>query len=280
MKWTRRSSDLPMIKSKTLIPMLRPGFSLVEVTLAIGIVGVAILSLVGILGSTFQQVDDIMQTNRALAGVTRLVAALDSPRSIIAHKASDTADVSANDEYLHNIASSFTPSLDPNPTAQPASNFDLVYRLMCNAKDNTAANAVWLYVYDRKIVVATSDFNGTTYALSGANPSVMEVATAKRNGDDFTAMGASSRNVVGAPMRVRLSLSKLLVGQRFRIGANGEPTADVFEPGMALPEDPNQYALAYLPVVAEFFPHDYSKPNDFKINSFSPLLVQNIVISR
>ena len=61
----------------------RPGFSLVEVTLAIGIVGVAILSLVGILGSTFQQVDDIMQTNRALSGVTRLIGALDNPRSIV-----------------------------------------------------------------------------------------------------------------------------------------------------------------------------------------------------
>ena len=49
---------------------------------------------------------------------------------------------------------------------------------------------------------------------------------------------------------------------------------------MALPDDPNEYALAYLPVVAEFFPHDYSKPDDFKNNSFTPLLVQNIVISR
>ena len=48
----------------------RPGFSLVEVTLAIGIVGVAILSLVGILGSTFQQVDDVLQTNRALTAAT------------------------------------------------------------------------------------------------------------------------------------------------------------------------------------------------------------------
>ncbi len=258
----------------------RPGFSLVEVTLAIGIVSVAILSLVGILGSTFQQVDDIMQTNKALAGVTRLVSALDSPRAIIAHKAADLSNVSDNDDYLQNVASLFTPPLDPSATTQPASNFDMVYRLMCRASDNNAQNAVWLYVYDRKIVTALSDFTGTTYALKGANPSVMEVATAKRNNDEFTAIGASSRNVVGTPMRVRLSLSKLLVGQRFRVGTNGEPTSEVFEPGKSLPDDPNEYALAYLPVVAEFFPHDYSKPDVFKNNSFTPLLVQNIVISR
>ena len=248
-------------------PSARRGFSLVEVTLAIGIVGVAILSLVGILGSTFQQVDDIMQTNRALSGVTRLVAALDNPRS--------------NSEYLHQASALFTPPLDPNATTQPASNFDLVYRLLCNAKDNSTANAVWLYVYERKVVSATSDFNGTAYALS-ANPSVMEVATAKRNGDNFTALGASARNVVGTPMRVRLSLSKLLNGQRFQINATtGEPDVTRFVPGTSsLPTDPNLYPLAYLPVVAEFFPHDYVDSAVFKDNSVTPLLVQNIVISR
>lgn len=258
----------------------RPGFSLVEVTLAIGIVSVAILSLVGILGSTFQQVDDIMQTNRALAGMTRLVAALDSPRTIIAHKPADIDNVSPNDDYLHNASSLFNPNLEP--PGQVASNFDMVYRMMCGARDNTAPNAVWLYVYDRKIVIATTDYNAVTntYSLKGANPSVMEVATAKRNNDEFTAIGASSRNVVGTPMRVRLSLSKLLVGQRFQIGSNGEPANVVFEPGMRLPEDPNEYALAYLPVVAEFFAHDYSSPDVFKNSSFTPLLVQNIVISR
>ena len=259
----------------------RPGFSLVEVTLAIGIVGVAILSLVGILGSTFQQVDDIMQTNRALSGVTRLVAALDNPRTIIVHQLVDTTGVTANNEYLHQASSLFTPALDPSPTTQPASSFDLVYRLLCRAKDNSSANAVWLYVYERKIVSATTDFNGTNYALS-ANPSVMEVATAKRNGDNFTALGASARNVVGTPMRVRLSLSKLLNGQRYQINATtGEPDVAKFVPGTTdLPVDPNQYPLAYLPVVAEFFPHDYVDAAVFKDNSVNPLLVQNIVISR
>ena len=263
-----------------LSPPARPGFSLVEVTLAIGIVGVAILSLVGILGSTFQQVDDIMQTNRALSGVTRLVAALDNPRSIIVHQSGDTNSVVTNAVYLHQASNLFTPALDPNPT-QPASNFDLVYRLLCQARDNSSANAVWLYVYERKVVSATSDFNGATYTLS-ANPSVMEVATAKVNGDNFTAIGASARNVVGTPMRVRLSLSKLLNGQRFLINnATGEPEATRFVPGVSsLPNDPNLYPLAYLPVVAEFFPHDYVDAAVFKANSVNPLLVQNIVISR
>ena len=253
----------------------RPGFSLVEVTLAIGIVGVAILSLVGILGSTFQQVDDIMQTNRALSGVTRLVAALDSPRSIIYHQSGDTTGLAANSQYIQQGIS----ALDPNPTTQPAPNFDIAYRLLSQAKNTDAA--VWLYVYERKVVTATSDFSGTTYALS-SNPSIMEVASADGNGKNFTAIGASARNVIGTPMRVRLTISKLLNGQRYQINATtGEPDAATFTPGSSdLPVAPSDYALAYLPVVAEFFPHDYTNFDVFKTRSDKPILVQNIIISR
>ena len=253
----------------------RRGFSLVEVTLAIGIVGVAVLSLVGILGSTFQQVDDIMQTNRALSGVTRLVAALDSPRSIIYHQSGDTTGLAANSQYIQQGIS----ALDPNPTTQPAPNFDIAYRLLSQAKNTDAA--VWLYVYERKVVTATSDFSGTTYALS-SNPSIMEVASADGNGKNFTAIGASARNVIGTPMRVRLTISKLLNGQRYQINATtGEPDAATFTPGSSdLPVAPSDYALAYLPVVAEFFPHDYTNFDVFKTRSDKPILVQNIIISR
>ena len=253
----------------------RPGFSLVEVTLAIGIVGVAVLSLVGILGSTFQQVDDIMQTNRALSGVTRLVAALDSPRSIIYHQSGDTTGLAANSQYIQQGIT----ALDPNPTTQPAPNFDIAYRLLSQAKNTDTA--VWLYVYERKVVTATSDFSGTTYALS-SNPSIMEVASADGNGKNFTAIGASARNVIGTPMRVRLTISKLLNGQRYQINATtGEPDAPTFTPGSSdLPVAPSDYALAYLPVVAEFFPHDYTTFDVFKTRSDKPILVQNIVISR
>ncbi len=258
-------------------PSSRPGFSLVEVTLAIGIVGIAIMSLVGILGSTFQQVDDIMQTNRALAGVTRLVGALENPRSIIYLTAA--ADTTAtNTTYLQQGIT----TLDPD-SANPASNFDIAYRLLAGAKDN-GATAVWLYVYERKVVLATSDAQvaggNIQYNLT-SNPSVMEVASCRGNNDNFSPLAAGTRNVVGSPMRVRLSLSKLLVGQRYMLDvATGEPNSARWATGIDLPVDPRRYALAYLPVVAEFFPHDYVDSAVFKVREESALLVQNIVISR
>jgi len=166
-----------------------------------------------------------------------------------------------------------------NPSA---SSFDIAYRLLQKARDN-GDNAVWLYVYERKIVASENDKTGdSAYALF-SNPSVIEVAYC--NGNNLSLDASSGRNIVGAPMRVRLSLSKLLVGQRATINATTlEPdTAKVpASPWSAspLPLQPKDYALAYLPVVAEFFPHDYSPYASFKTRTEEPLLVQNIVISR
>ncbi len=251
---------------------VRRGFSLVEVTLAIGIVGMAILSLVGILGSTFQQVDDIMQTNRAIAGVTRLVGALDNPRSIIYIDDSATAN---NTKYIHQAIG----TLDPTPTTMPASNFEIAYRFL--SKANNTKNAVWLYVYERKVLSGSDEVDasaGTTKYNINANPSVMEVAYSSSG--NFTPVQAAARNVVGVPMRVRISLSKLLIGQRYAVDAtNLEPTSATWTGSETLP-DVYLYPLAYLPVVVEFFPHDYADSSVFKSREETPILVQNIVISR
>ena len=256
---------------------VRPGFSLVEVTLAIGIVGVAILSLVGILGSTFQQVDEIMQTNRALSGVTRLIGALDNPRSIVYLDAAGEK-VPNNSKYLMDAGLALDGG---NPSV---SNFDIAYRLLQGARDN-GDNAVWLYVYERKIVSFDNDKTGPNdYALR-SNPSMIEVAYC--NGKNLSLDAFSGRNIIGTPMRVRLSLSKLLVGQRATINTTTfEPeTTKIAAPPWGtspIPALPKDYALAYLPIVAEFFSHDYSPYVSFKEKSKSetPLLVQNIVISR
>ncbi len=274
-------------------PSVRPGFSLVEVTLAIGIVGVAILSLVGILGSTFQQVDEIMQTNRALSGVTRLIGALDNPRSIV-YLDSTSEQTPQNTKYLLEAPGDDKGTgvdLTGSPSNPAASNFDIVYRLLQKARDN-GDNAVWLYVYERKIVAPDSDKTGATAFALFSNPSMMEVALC--SGKDLTVNAAFGRNIIGTPMRVRLSLSKLLVGQRTEIDTTGTPIP-TFEPkttkvpaapwaSSPLPLQPSDYALAYLPVVAEFFPHDYSPYSSptggFKTKTEAPLLVQNIVISR
>jgi Tfp pilus assembly protein PilV len=274
------------MKSVSTSSSTRRGFSLVEVTLAIGIVGMAILSLVGILGSTFQQVDDIMQTNRALAGVTRLIGALDNPRSIVYLTSTSydlTVPLPPPTVYVHQSAT-YKALVDPNPTTSPATNFDISYRLLKAA--DTSANGVWLYVYERKVLPTISEVDATkdpvTYNVA-SNPSVMEVAICDK--DSFTPDFAAKRNVVGTPMRVRLSISKLLIGQRCAIDATSLEPSNAAWTGTGTLPDSNLYALAYLPVVAEFFPHDYSEKTNGSNTGFSqreetPVLIQNIIISR
>ena len=271
------------MKSFTSDSSKRHGFSLVEVTLAIGIVGMAILSLVGILGSTFQQVDDIMQTNRALAGVTRLIGALDNPRSIV-YLNSTTGATNVNTVYIHQETTKYKPLVDPNPGTSPATNFDISYRLLKEAK--TSAKGVWLYVYERKVLPTTAETtvagDVVTYNVT-SNPSVMEVAICDK--DSFPVTFTSTRNVVGTPMRVRLTISKLLIGQRFNINPTSlEPDTTTWDPNTTSLPDSNLYALAYLPVVAEFFPHDYSEKDTadtgFGKREETPVLIQNIIISR
>ena len=259
-----------MMSSSVPAPVRRPGFTLVEVILAVGVIGIAFASLIGILTASFQQVDDIMQTNRALTAAQGLVTALDNPRSIL-------FDVTGT---TNNLATNYLPSA-PEVSSLPADapNFDLVYNLLKNA--DTAANGVWIYVYERKQVAPYNEvLPGSVVAYNmGANPVLIEVN--RLSNETFTPDIAIARNVVGVPMRVRLTLSRLLVGQRVTLDpATGEPTTAVYASG-SLPASVDNYALAYLPIVAEFFPVEYGEtPATFKASDQQPVLVQTIVINR
>jgi len=251
------SPDLPVAR--------RLGFTLVEVIIAVGVVGVAIASLIGILASTFQQVNDIMQTNAALTSAQGLVTALDNPR-IIFKDLTVSSGLSTN-----TTAASYLDNTADKP------NFNIVYDLLKNA--DTPANGVWVYVYERKQVISAGELVASGYTLNG-NPALVEVV--RMTSDNFTPDLAQARNVLGSPMRVRLTISKLLVGQRVTLDpTTGEPTTATYASG-SLPASVDNFALAYLPIVAEFYPHEYESATVFKAatNDQQPVLVQTIVINR
>lgn len=259
----------------------RPGFTLVEVILAVGVIGIAIASLVGILTSTFQQVDDVLQTNRALTAAQGLITGLDNPRSILR----DLAVNPSTGESLLNINSPnyYLPTAnDPDSAGKfdsatfDASNFEIAYRLLNQAKD--ADSAVWLFVYEAKAVFSEQE-SSTSGVSVNANPALTEVVW--MSDGTFPPNLAAARNVIGAPMRVRLTLSRLLVGQRVNLDTTtGEPTAATYVAGTELPADPNAYALAHLPLVAEFFPHDFTLPADYKAAEVQPILTQTLILNR
>lgn len=264
-----------MTPDAPLSPPRRRGFTLVEVILAVGVVGIAIASLIGILATTFQQVDDIMQTNRALTAAQGLVTGLDNPRSML-RELTVTSGLSRN-----NNANFYLPSRSGiDNTTGDAPNFDLAYNLLKGA--TSVDNAVWLYVYERKTVTAIAETvvssTSTNYNIN-ANPALVEVVSMAN--ETFPPDLSQARNVIGAPMRVRLTVSRLLVGQRVTLDtATGEPTTATWTAGSPLPASPDAYALAYLPVVAEFFPHDFTPPATFKAREETPVLTQTIIINR
>lgn len=259
----------------------RRGFTLVEVILAVGVIGIAIASLIGILASSFQQVDDIMQTNRALTAAQGLVTALDNPRSIL-RDLPVASGLSRNDAATNYLPSATIGGVAIDNAAGDGPNFDLVYNLL------RSGNPVWAYVYERRQVIAANEVTSTGGYNLNANPALVEVVIMAGSNDAFSPALGAARNVVGAPMRVRLTLSRLLVNQRVTLDtATGEPSTAVYTSG-ALPAPPSGgygadgYALAYLPIVAEFFPHEYEDPTVFKAATFErqPVLVQTIVINR
>lgn len=252
----------------------RSGFTLVEVILAVGVIGIAIASLVGILTTTFQQVDDVLRTNRALTAAQGLVTSLDNPRSILFNLTTTASGaISSN----NNTASYLANNLDPAGTSP---NFDITYNLLKNA--TTADSAVWLFVYERRVVPAilAATIVGTAEQYNvNANPSIIEVV--RMTNDTFDPILGQGRGVIGTPMRVRLTLSRLLVGQRVNLDpTTGEPTPALYSAGTALPASPDNYALAHLPIVAEFFAHDYTLPADYKNAEVQPILTQTIIINR
>jgi len=138
----------------------------------------------------------------------------------------------ANTRFLHQGNA----TIDPAPGGAP--NFDLAYRLLSQA--TTPANAVWLYVYDRRSVgpdrASRVSGGNETFDIT-SNPSSMEVAFVSDG--NFTPDMAAQRNVIGAPMRVRLTLSRLLVGQRTAVDVlTSEPAAARYALGAALPSTP------------------------------------------
>lgn len=265
-----------MISHFTL-PHRRAGFTLVEVILAVGVIGIAIASLVGILTTTFQQVDDVMRTNRALTAAQGLVTGLDNPRSILRNLTAPASGISVN-----NTAAFYLPSATGIDTAAgDAPNFDLAYNLLKNATN--ADTAVWLFVYERKLVVAAAEIQGSSATVPmynlNANPAITEVV--RMESEAFDPVLSQSRGLIGAPMRVRLTLSRLLVGQRVNLDpTSGEPTAAVYAAGAALPASADNYALAHLPIVAEFFAHDYTLPGVYKNAEVQPILTQTIILNR
>jgi type II secretory pathway pseudopilin PulG len=185
---------------KNHLPRHSPkAFSLVEVILAVGVLGIAILTLVGLVSASFLQVDNIVQTNRALSVISSVNAVLNNPEFIGGKKIKD-------------IDSTTAPK------------FNAIYNYVREAVNGTNKTLYYLTTVTNNAQTNTTGSSTLIYNPTGTN---------------LTRQQYTSLNGTGTVFRVTLSISKHLEGQRIELNAEGVPTEAIYSGGMLPPSAEN-----------------------------------------
>lgn len=225
----------------------RRGFSLVEVLLAVAVLGMAILTIVGLLNAAFESVSQNLRTSQALAVYSRLDGAFGNVREFITENGS--AVVSESD-------------------LKTKSSFDYVYEWV-NGKNGTSwDDALFVVCFSRRVNPDSDE----------AQQLVMQAIKA----DSATSLPAKdaldSLDFDGNVYLARIFVSRELEGQRVEMNSRGEVLARTHTQGGSLPSSPDSYALAYLPVTVEIYPYVVGRSEQSE--SQTPILTQMLVISR
>lgn len=226
----------------------RRGFSLIEVVLALGVVSASVLALIGILGSTFSSAREIALQHRAINAVTQLDGAFQSASGIL--------------------------DLPLGNPGDPA--FDRIYKALSDKGALDGNKFVDIFVYQRN-----DDRSPAVPVVYMPASGQFKIEEAK---SDSKHAGIDTSTVFR--MRVRLSL--LMTGKLYKLDTSTYEASPsiTWNPGTPLPKTSDEYALAYLPLSIEIFPHDFSEGTDPGPNTdvtkelVKPILTQTVVINR
>ena len=225
----------------------RRGFSLVEVLLAVAVLGMAILTIVGLLNAAFESVSSNLRTSQALTVYTRLDGALADVREFISPEGQ--ALVSEND-------------LKTKPS------FDYVYEWL-NGKNGTSwDDALFVVCFSRRV---NPDSDETPQL-------VMQAIKADSSQSLPTKDDLDSMDFEGNVYLARVFVSPELEGARVEMNSRGEVLSRTHTQGGTLPSSPDAYARADLPVAVEIYPVAVGSARQSE--SQTPILSQMLVISR
>lgn len=232
----------------------RRAFSLIEVVIALGVVAVAVLALIGLMGSTFGTAREVALQHKAINAFSALDGALQNPRSIA--------------------------GLSPDIT-KPA--FDQVFRALQPLDDRTPTD--FLVFLKTKVGTVGKGALGTAAVpavvkLTGPTPTL---DTINADGADTTGKATYSGAETDSFFRLRVRVSPLMKGKLYQLDpATYEPRQTTWNGG-SVGTDPDQYALAYLPLIVDIYPVDLSNPDGTdpdKNTQLTPVFSQTLVINR
>lgn len=222
----------------------RKGFSLVEVLLALAVLGMAILTIIGLLNAAFESVSTNLQTSQALSVYTRIDRAFTNVR-----------------EFTDNSGQSVVTEADAKK--KPA--FDIIYDWVRDKTGNDWDDALFIVCYQRRI----------NPDEDRAPQLAMQLIKAESENDLPSKNDLDDLNYEGNAYLARVFISPQLDGARIEMNQRGEALTRTYAQGSALPSSPDSYALAYLPVTIEIYPYivGAAKQSETQTPTFSQLLV-------
>lgn len=222
----------------------RKGFSLVEVLLALAVLGMAILTILGLLNATFESVSSNLQTSQALSVYTRIDRALSNVREFV------------NTEGRAIVSEA---ELKNKPS------FDHVYEWLRDKTGSSWDDALFIVCFNRRI---NPDEDLAPQLL-------LQAIKADSSTDLPSKADLDALDFQDAVYLARVFISPQLEGQRIEMNERGEVQSRTYTAGGTLPSQPNAYALAYLPVTIEVYPYAIgaSEQSETQIPIFSQMLV-------
>jgi type II secretory pathway pseudopilin PulG len=247
----------------------RGGFTFVEVLISVGVLALAILTLLGLFGAVFRQIEDVVRLNRAINVVKAIDAALENP-DIIGGEVIKNWTITAGEFSTTN-------------QSRASSKFDALYTLFVKNDSSDAKTNFYYYELSRK--------NSDQLERSDTQPNTeTSVISVIHNNDNKTTISLNDKvkeKIVGHAFRVRISVAKsMLKAQKLQLGGNEDdpiPTGGIFDgsPSSKLPDKPDDYALAFLPLFVEVFPWNPNITAAAKSEDEErPIFRQNIMINR
>lgn len=223
----------------------RKGFSLVEVLLALAVLGVAMLSVMGLLNATFEMVANNVMTRQALGVYSGVDRAFSSVSSIL--RPDGTAYV--------------------KDSQMTKSSFDYVYEWVSSKTGKNWRDALFLVCISRRL-------NPSDDSLP---QNVLQVIKCDSLSSMPTQAELTELNSEGPAYFLRIYVSPQLEGRYVEMNDKGEVLAAQYSVGDSLPSNVERYALPYLPLTVDIYPYSPGSEND---EEQLPVLTQYMVLSR
>lgn len=233
----------------------RRGFSLIEVVLALGVVSVAVLALIGLMGSTFGSAREVAMQHKAINAFTALDGAFQNPRSIA---------------EIGNIDTTKTP-------------FEQVFRALKQPIDENTATDFLVFLKSKPGQTGKGAINTAAVhaivKLNGNTPTIDAINADIAAGGNATYAGAETDSF----LRMRVKLSPLMKGKLYQVDpATYEPRPTTWTSG-TIGATPDEFALGHLPLLVEVYPVNLQDPDTTdpdKNTEFKPIFSQTLVINR